>query len=123
MSIRLAEVTAWAAMSIDWRRRVVEAIDGGLTKREAVLQFAIGIATAGAWHRLWRRTGCVAPRRQGPPVHSKVDAHEAFIVALAEASKDITLTEIGERLANERGVKTSRALVWFFFDKRGATFK
>lgn len=47
----------------------------------------------------------------------------SFIVALAEASKDITLTEIGERLANERGVKTSRALVWFFFDKRGATFK
>ena len=111
------------ALSVDLRLRVVQAIDGGLTTREAARRFAIGIATAGAWHRLWRRTGSVAPRRQGPPVRSKLDAHEAFIMALVEADRDITLTEIAERLAAERGVEASRALVWYFFDKRGVTFK
>ena len=111
------------ALSVDLRLRVVQAIDGGLTTREAARRFAIGIATAGAWHRLWRRTGSVAPGRQGPPVHSKLDAHEAFIMALVEADRDITLTEIAERLAAERGVEASRALVWYFFDKRGVTFK
>ncbi len=111
------------ALSMDLRLRVVEAMDGGVTTREAAERFAIGIATAGAWHRLWRRTGSVAPRRQGPPVRSKLDAHEAFIMALVEADRDITLTEIAERLQADRGVEASRALVWYFFDKRGVTFK
>ena len=47
------------AYSLDLRRRVVEAIDGGLSSREAARRFAIGIATAGSWHRLWRKTGDV----------------------------------------------------------------
>ncbi|UOM36738.1 hypothetical protein [Acuticoccus sp. I52.16.1] len=72
---------------------------------------------------LWRRTGSVEPGRQGHPVRSKLDAHEAFIMALVEAGKDITLTEIAERLRADRGVQVSRALVWYFFDKRGVTFK
>ena len=53
------------AYSLDLRRRVVEAIDGGLSSREAARRFAIGIATAGSWHRLWRKTGDVRPGRQG----------------------------------------------------------
>ncbi len=111
------------AMSMDLRLRVVQAIEDGLSTREAARRFAIGIATAGAWHRLLRRTGSVEPGRQGHPVRSKLDAHEAFIMALVEADKDITLTEIAERLDAERGVRASRALVWYFFDKRGVTFK
>jgi len=111
------------AMSMDLRFRVVRAIDGGLSTREAARRFAIGIATAGAWHRLWRRTGSVEPGRQGHPVRSKLDVHEAFIMALVDADKDITLTELVERLETERGIRASRALVWYFFDKRGVTFK
>ena len=112
------------AMGMDLRVPVVRAIDGGLSTREAARRFAIAIAiaTAGAWHRLWRRTGSVAPGRQGPPVRSKLDPHEAFIMALVDADKDITLTEITERLRAERGVDASRVLVWYF-DKRGVTFK
>jgi transposase-like protein len=72
---------------MDLRRRVVEAIEGGLSTREAARRFAIGIATAGAWHRLWRRTGNVEPGRQGQPRISKLDAHEAFILNLVEQSQ------------------------------------
>lgn len=111
------------ALSIDLRLRVVEAIEDGLSTREAARRFSIGIATAGAWHRLWRRTGSVRPARQGHPVGSKLDRHEAFILDLVEAQKDITLTEIAERLASERGVRVCRSLVWCFFHKRGITFK
>lgn len=82
------------AMSMDLRQRVVRSIDEGLSTREAARRFAIGIATAGAWHRLWRRTGSIEPGHQGHPVRSKLDRHEAFILALVEARKDITLTEI-----------------------------
>ncbi|MEM7696098.1 MAG: hypothetical protein AAF318_16735 [Pseudomonadota bacterium] len=64
----------------------------------------------------------MAAGRQGPPVHSKLGAHEAFTLALVEADRDITLTEIAERLRSDRGVEASRALVWYFFDKRSVTF-
>lgn len=109
--------------SLDLRRRVVEAIEGGLSSHEAARRFAIGIATAGAWHRLWRRTGEVQPGRQGQPKRSKLDAHEEYILGLIEEEKDISLAEISERLADKRAVSACPATIWYFFDKRGITFK
>jgi transposase len=111
------------AYSLDLRQRVVEAIEEGLSSHEAARRFAIGIATAGAWHRLWRRTGDVQPGRQGQPKRSKLDAHEAFVLDLIERDKDISLGEIAERLAEERGISACPATIWYFFDKRGITFK
>jgi transposase len=111
------------AYGMDLRRRVVDAIDGGLSTRAAARRFAIGIATAGAWHRRWRKTGDVRPGRQGQPRRSKLDPHEAFILSLVEETKDIALTEIAERLAEARGVSACPATIWYFFDKRGITFK
>jgi transposase len=111
------------AYSLDLRRRVVDAIEGGLSTRAAARRFAIGIATAGAWHRLWRRTGDVRPGRQGQPEGSKLDPHEDFILGLVEAVKDISLAEITERLAKERGLRVCPATIWYFFDKRGITHK
>ena len=111
------------AYSVDLRRRVIDAIEGGLSTREAARRFAIGIATAGAWHRLWRRTGDVRPGRQGNPGGSKLDAHEGYILGLVEAHKDISLAEITARLTTERGVKTCPATVCIFLRKRGWTFK
>jgi transposase len=43
--------------SMDLRQRVVAAIEGGLSTRQAAARFAIGIATAGTWARLKRATG------------------------------------------------------------------
>ena len=111
------------AYSLDLRRRVIEAIKGGLSTRKAARRFAIGIATAGAWHRLWRRTGDVRPGRQGQPKRSKLDPHEDFILSLIEEMKDISLAELAERLAEERGLTACPATIWYFFDKRGITHK
>ena len=111
------------AYSLDLRRRVVNSIESGLSSHEAARRFAIGIATAGAWHRLWRRTGDVRPGRQGQPKRSKLDAHEEYILGLIEKKKDISLAEIAERLADKRDISVCPATIWYFFDKRGITFK
>ncbi len=111
------------ALGIDLRQRVVEAIEDGLSTREVGRRFSIEIATAGAWHWLWRASGDVRPRRQGHPGGSKVDPHEAFILALIEETKDITLKEITERLAAECGVSACPSTLWHFLDRRGITFK
>ena len=85
--------------SIDLRIRVVHAIEGGLSTRQAAALFSIGIATAGAWHRLWRKTGDVIPGRLGNPGGSKLDAYEDLILGLITSQKDIALHEIAQHLA------------------------
>ena len=111
------------AYSIDLRVRVIEAIESGLSTRQAAARFSIGIATAGAWHRLWRRTGNVTPGRLGNPGGSKLDVHEDFIFGLIAAQKDIALHEIAEKLAKAYELRVPRSTIWYFLDRRGITFK
>jgi transposase len=109
--------------SMDLRERVVSAIEGGVSTRQAAERFAIGIATAGTWARLKRATGEVRPAKQGKPKGSVLDGHADFILrALAEAP-DTTLDEMVERLREERGVTVVRTAVWKFLDRRGLTHK
>ena len=109
------------SLSGDLRGRVIAAIEDGVSTREAARW--IGISTAGAWYRRYRETGETQARKQGQPSHSKLDAHEAFIVGLIEEAPDITLAEIAERLAAEHGMRAAPSTVWLFFDRRGITFK
>lgn len=111
------------ALSMDLRRRVIEAIDGGLSTRRAAARFAIGIATAGHWYREWRRTGSLTPGKQGNPRRSQLEAHERFILGLIEEEADIALYEIADHLAAERGVEVCPSTIWYYLDKRGITFK
>ena len=111
------------SLSADLRSRVIAAIEDGLSTREAARRFAIGVSTAGNWYRRYRETGETEARKQSQPSRSKLDAHEAFILDLIEEAPDITLAEIGERLATERGVRAAPSTVWLFLDRRGITFK
>ena len=107
----------------DLRRRVVEAITGRLSARGAAARFRVAPATAIHWRRRWRETGSIEPDRQGQPPGSKLDAHEAFILALVAQTKAMTLAEIGEKLAASHGVRVCPSTVWHFFAKRGLTHK
>ncbi len=101
----------------------MQAISEGLSTREAARRFKVGISTSGRWYRRYRETGETVARKQGQPSRSKLDAHEGFILGLIEATPDITLTEIGERLSQECGVRAVPSTVWMFLDKRGITYK
>jgi transposase len=109
--------------SMDLRERVIAAVEGGMSTHRAAAQFSIGIATAGAWARLKRATGAVAPGRQGKPKGSVLDAHADFIYGLIDETPDITLEEIAERLAAERGLRVVSTAVWKFLDRRDMTHK
>jgi len=111
------------SLSVDLRGRVIAEIENGVSTREAARRFRIGISTAGSWYRRYRATGEMEARKQGQPSRSKLDPHGDYIVGLIEATPDITLAEIGERLVAERGVRAAPSTVWLFLDRRGITFK
>jgi transposase len=98
--------------SMDLRERVVAAIEGGVSTRQAAVQFSIGIATAGTWARLKRATGDVRPAKQGKPKGAVLDAHADFILGVLAEAPDTTLDEMVERLREERAVTVVRTAVW-----------
>ncbi|WP_370468309.1 IS630 family transposase [Parvularcula maris] len=111
-----------AALSMDLRRRVVAALEDGLSIREAGRRFCVGEATAGRWHRQWKATGSLEPKRQGGRSGSILDAHEDLLLAMAcEGEKDATLAEMAERLEAERGVTVHLTTIWYWLERRGIT--
>jgi transposase len=111
------------AYSQDLRDRVIDAALAGLRARRAAVQFKVGIATAIGWVGRARQSGERAARRQGQPRRSKLDPHRAFLLGLIEATPDITLVEMQERLARERGITASVGTIWTVLDRCGLTFK
>jgi len=49
-------------------------------------------------------------------------AHAAFLLALVDEQADLTMEEIGERLA-ERRVPVAVSSIWRFVDRDGVSFK
>jgi len=111
------------AYGIDLRKRVVDAIEGGLSTRAAARRFSIGESTAGAWHRQWRKTGSYEARRQGGRNGSVLDPHEAFILGLIEEQADITLAEMADRLREDRSLRVDPSTIWYFLKRRRITYK
>jgi transposase len=111
------------AYSQDLRERVIGAALSGTPARHAAARFGIGIATAIVWVRRARQTGERTARKQGQPRRSKLDAHRDYLLGLIEETPDMTISEMLERLAGERGVSASRATLWTFLDRCGLTFK
>lgn len=111
-------------LSLDLRERVIDAITGGMSCRAAAARFGIAPSAAVKWHRLWRETGSVAPRRQGGDRRSgRIEALGEAILAMVGAASDITLAEIAERLEHEHGERFAPSTVHRFFRRRGWSFK
>lgn len=111
------------AYSQDLRDRVIDAALAGLPARQAAARFGVGIATAILWVRRARETGERTARLQGRPRRSKLDSQHGFLLGLIQAKDDISLVEMQERLAAERGLMASVGTIWTFLDRAGLTFK
>jgi transposase len=112
------------AYSQDLRDRVIDAaLTDKLSARAAAARFGIGVATAIVWVRRARDTGMRAARPRGQPKGSKLDAHRAAILSWIDEKDDITIAEIREKLAVERGASAGVGTVWVFLDRCGLTFK
>ncbi len=112
------------ALSDDLRRRVVEAVDAGMSRRAAAERFGVGIATAIRWVDRWRSTGSWAARPGGGNQRSHVmDAYGDEILALVGAKPDMTLAEISAHLEATHGLRPALSTVHRFFERHGISYK
>ena len=111
-------------LSTDIRKRLVSAVDGGMTRRSAAKRFGIAASTAIKWFEQWRRSGAVGPRPQGGDRRShRLEGHAEEILELIDEEPDITLGELAEHLDEVHGLKVAPSSVWRLLDRHGMTFK
>jgi transposase len=111
------------ALSNDLRRRVLAAVDGGMSCRQAADRFGVSASSAIRWHDRRRREGDFGPKALGGDRRSgRLEAHAERILSLVEEKPDITLGELQARLA-EKGTGAAVSTLWRFFKRHGITRK
>jgi transposase len=111
------------SLSLDLRQRVIAAIDGGLSCRQAAERFGISAASAIRWRCRQREVGDFAPKQQGGDRKSRrIEAHAPLILNAVDAKSDITLAELRDKL-KDHGATASIASLWRFFQRRKITLK
>lgn len=111
------------ALSVDLRDRVVAAIEGGLSCRQAAARFGVSASSAIRWRSRVLAEGHVRPGPLGGDRRSgRIESHADLILGLVARQTDITLMEIRSALA-ERGIAVGIASLWRFFDRRRITLK
>jgi transposase len=81
-------------LSQDLRDRLVRAVAGGSSIRQAAARFEVSPSAAVKLMRRVRESGSAAPARFGGYRRPLLDAHEALVRSLVAAEPDLTLAEI-----------------------------
>jgi transposase len=108
--------------SDDLRKRVVAAVEGGLSRRQAASLFDLGISTVVHWVRRFRETGSVAAKPMGGDHRSRLTTQRTWLLERIEREPDLTIEELRDEL-RDRGVIVGSGTVWRFIAREDITFK
>ena len=108
--------------SVDLRRRVVAAIEAGMSRNQAARQFGVAISTAIGWMRRVEQTGSVAPGQMGGHKPKAISGEHALWLSQRIRAGDFTLRGLVAELG-ERGLKVDYRSVWEFVHAEKLSFK
>jgi transposase len=108
--------------SVDLRRRVVAAIESGMSRNQAARQFGVAISTAIGWMQRVEQTGSVAPGQMGGHKPKAISGEHAVWLSQRIRAGDFTLRGLVAELG-ERGLKVDYRSVWEFVHAEKLSFK
>ncbi|MBY6243935.1 IS630 family transposase [Methylosinus sp. Sm6] len=112
------------ALSMDLREKVMKAIRGGMSCRQAAARFDIGPATAVRWAKRVEITGEVAPGKMGGDRRSqRIEAHADFILAQIKEMPNMTIIELRDALKERHDFAVGYGTMWRFLARHGITRK
>jgi transposase len=91
--------------STDLRARVVALVEAGDSRREVARLLDLAASTTIRWMDRWQTTGSVAAKPGTGHCRSPLEQHERWLLDLVTAEPDLTLDEIGTRLASAKKLK------------------
>jgi transposase len=93
----------------DLRGRVIDAVEGGMSRRVAAERFGVSV-------KCWRETGLRGPRPRGGDKRSqRIEAYKDEILAAVEAKANMTLVEIAEFLRSDHGLRVGSLGIFAIF--------
>lgn len=108
--------------SMDLRKRVVAAVEKGMSRRQAAAHFGVSYSAAIDWMARLRKTGSIEPRQIGGYKPKTISgAHHDWLVQRCRGAV-FTLRGLVSELA-ERGVKVDYRSVWEFVHAEGLSHK
>src|SRR5262245_1490907 len=107
--------------SQDLRMRVIEAVEGGASRREAAELYGISPSVVVLWMQRWMATGSIEAKPSGGST-SPLEEHSEFLLGLTVERPDMTLDEIVAAMGRA-GVAGSRTAVWRFYERHDIGFK
>ncbi len=111
------------ALSVDLRIRVITAVNGGTSHREAAARFGVSPASVSRWRNLQTRQGNVRPGPLGGDRNShKTEAHADLIMSWLREHRDGTLFELRNALADQ-GISISKSALHRFLVRHEQTHK
>src|SRR5258708_5191266 len=108
--------------SLDLRKRVVAAIEGGMSRNRAAKQFGVAVSTAIGWMQRLDGAGSVAPGQMGGHKAKTVLGGHAVWRSQGVQNDDFTLRGLVAELAG-RGLKVDYHSVWDFVHAEKLSFK
>ena len=108
--------------SVDLRKRVVAAIEAGMSRNQAAKQFGVAISTAIGWMQRVEQTGSVAPGQMGGHKPKAISGEHRLWLLQRTKDGDFTLRGLLAELA-ERGLKVDYRSVWEFVHAEKLSFK
>ncbi|MEO1603601.1 MAG: IS630 family transposase, partial [Pseudomonadota bacterium] len=111
------------ALSVDLRIRVLAAVEGGASHRQAAERFGVSAASVSRWRALAREKGEPRPGPLGGDRRSgRIETQGGLLRALLEETPDITVEEL-RRALSERGHAFGYGTLQRFFRRHGITRK
>src|SRR3974390_2538703 len=109
-------------LSNDLRERVVSAVLGGASSRQAAARFDVAVVSVVKLRQRYRATGSVAPAKMGGHRKRVLVPHRDFIQERLKQTPHLSLHPLKAELA-ARGVSVSHNAVWVFLRREGLRFK
>ena len=111
-------------VSMDLRRRVVNAIAKGKSRRAAAVQFEVAPSTAVRLQQRLDRTGSLEPGRRGRPAGSgKLAPYRDRIINKVKEQPDITMPDLASWLIEREGISVDPSNLSKLLCKAGLTYK
>src|SRR5260370_32688668 len=107
--------------SDDLRRRAIEAVDAGASRREAAERFETSPSTVINWMRRWREHGSATAKPSEGSI-SPLEKHAKGLLSLVSKQADRALDQVVVAMV-KRAIAGSRSAVSRFYIRHHITFK
>src|SRR3954452_8797515 len=123
LGVRAVEFIMTAPLSQDLRGRIVRAVEGGSTMRQAARRFAVSASAAIKLMQRVRQTGSLAPAKIGGYRRPLLEKHADELRAIVSSQAGITLKEMRHALPARGIVVTALSTIADMLHRLGLSHK